>query len=464
MRESTKRTWAGLGAATGLLWGSALPVAAQRELTLEQALSVADERGYANRIAAGEVRTQEGASMQALRGILPTVRLEAGWQETTDPTGAFGITLRQRAITAADFDPALLNDPEPTSNWTGAVVLEQPLLNADAWLGRRAAERAVAARRAAEAWTERATRADVVSAYFGAVLAEELVATLETGLTAAQAHVRQAESLAGQGVVTRSDALLTSVHAGEIEASLAEARGNARLARRGLAVLLGAPEDTGFTLPARLPADAAVAELAARIDANQTGDEADVAARADVRAAAAGAAAARLDRRRAASLWLPRLNGIARLDWNSPDAPFDAERNWSVGVMATWTPVAGASQLAELRAASGRLDVAEAQAEAARAQAELDVAARTSEWRVALERLAIAARAVEQSEEARRIVERKYEGGLATVVELLGASASATESRLRESQARYEAIAGAAALLQSLGLDPALLGAWVTES
>jgi outer membrane protein TolC len=52
-----------------------------------------------------------------------------------------------------------------------------------------------------------------------------------------------------QGVVTRSDALLARVKAGEVETQLIEAQGEASLVKRQLAVLFGAPEDVAFELP-----------------------------------------------------------------------------------------------------------------------------------------------------------------------------------------------------------------------
>jgi outer membrane protein TolC len=60
---------------------------------------------------------------------------------------------------------------------------------------------------------------------------------------------------------------------------------------------------------------------------------------------------------------------------------------------------------------------------------------------------------VTQSAEARRIVARKYEGGLATVTELLEANALETRSRLEHSAALYRALVAAAALRQALGGD-----------
>ena len=92
------------------------------------------------------------------------------------------------------------------------------------------------------------TRVDVIRAYYGAVLAAEKVATLEIAVRAAREHVRQAESMAKNGMVTPSDALLASVKAGEVETLLLEAEGEASNARLGLATLLGAPADNTWAL------------------------------------------------------------------------------------------------------------------------------------------------------------------------------------------------------------------------
>ena len=63
-----------------------------------------------------------------------------------------------------------------------------------------------------------------------------------------------------QGLVTKSDALLASVRAGDVDAQLAEAEGAAATARRQLAVLLGRD---GGDLPSDLIAgDAPAADRA----------------------------------------------------------------------------------------------------------------------------------------------------------------------------------------------------------
>ena len=93
--------------------------------------------------------------------------------------------------------------------------------------------------RSAEVWTRVATRADVVRTYYGVVLAAERVTVLRTAARAAHAHVAEAEAMVRQGLVTKSDALLASVRAGDVDAQLVEAQGDASAARRRFAVLLG---------------------------------------------------------------------------------------------------------------------------------------------------------------------------------------------------------------------------------
>lgn len=420
-------------------------------LTLDEALRAADDGAYANRIAAGEATERSAGETAALGGMLPTVRFETGYVRTTDPINTFGLTLRQRSITQADFDPTQLNHPDPVGNYMGALVIEQPLVNVDAYVGRAAADRATTAARSAERWTRTTTRLDVIRAYYGAVLAAELVETLEAAAAAAHEHVRQAELLVEQGLATKSDALLASVKAGEVDARLIGARGDRPTALRALATALGEPERS-IALPARLPP---VAEILVAIDAALA--EMPVRPRSDVEAARLGLEAARLDVKRVRSTYLPRLNAFGRFDWNSSSDPFGGKENWTVGLMAQWTPFDGAGRIAEGQAARGREAAARARAEAAAAAARLELESTRNDLATAVARLSIAERAVAQSEEAHRIVARKYDGELATVVELLDAAAVETRTRLELSQALYSTIVAGAERARALGLDPALV-------
>jgi len=430
---------------------------ARAQLTLADAIRSADRSGYGNRIAAGQVATATAQSLAPLKGVLPAVRIEAGYVRTTDPIGVFGSTLRQRTIGPANFDPDRLNHPGAVGNFQSGVVVEQPLFNGDAWAGRRAALNAAEAVSASADWTRLSTRVDVIRAYYGAVLATERVATLTSAARAAHAHVAQAEAMVRQGLVAKSDALLASVRAGDVDAQLADADGGAATARRQLAVLLGGEGAQDQSIPA-LPPSLPDADRIRAVVAPDT--EAIVSApRADVAAASRGADAAHSDALRARLAYVPRINGFARYDWNSPAGLYAGDRNWTVGVMASWNLFAGAGDVSDVRASGGRVAAAQAEAAAAVANARLQAELTRTALTVALTRLALAERAVTQSAEAHRIVARKYEGGLATVVELLDAQATETQSALTLSHARWSTIVAAAERRLAVGRDPASLTA-----
>lgn len=437
-----------------LLLAAAAPLAAQRpQLTLAEALTRADASAYANRAASAEARAAVGTALEPLQGILPGLRAEAGVVRTTDPLQAFGMLLRQRDVTPAAFDPASLNAPAARTNVAAGLVAEVPLVNADAWIGRRAAQRGADAAAASAEWTRQRTRTDVIRAWTGAVLAAMAAEALDTALQAARGHVRDAQSAVRNGVATRSDALLAEVRAGDVEVQWLDARARASVARAGLAVAIGTPDDTLFTLPTTLPDADRLLSLLPALDAEVREP------RADVVAAQRGADAAGLDRQRIAASLLPRLNGFGRLDWNSPATLFGGRSAWTVGVQLSWSPFTGARELGQLRAATERRAAADALREGAEAAARLEQQQRTSELRVAAARVGITRRAVQQSAEAHRIVTRKYGGGLATIVEALDAAALETQARLQDAAARRDLILAIADWRRVHGLDPAALAA-----
>ena len=422
------------------------------QLTLGEALRRADTAAFANRTATAVTALADAQRGAPLRGILPSVRVEAGYLRTTDPVGAFGTQLKQREIAPSDFAPASLNFPDPIGNYPAGLVAELPLVNVDSWLARRAASRAGAGSESAAGWTRVSTRADVIRAYYGAVLVEERAAMFDAAAAAAQAHVRQAESMVRAGMATRSDALLAAVRAGEVETQRIEAHSDATITRRQLALLIGLGPNATPTVPSRLPAPAVIRQVASSDTVERT-----PAARLDVDAARLQVEAARDGVQRARALYLPRVNSFARYDWNSPQHVYGGEKSWTIGVVASWSPFDGGSQRSESRIAAARLALATTAADAAADQARLETQRSRATLQAALVRLDIGERSVAQSVEAHRIVTRKYEGGLATVAELLDAAAAETGSTLALSSAQYAVISAAAERRRVLGDDPGTL-------
>lgn len=421
-------------------------------LRLADVLSATTADGYGTRAARADARAAAADVTATLPGFLPQLRVESGAARTTDPIGVFGARLRQRAVTAADFDPAQLNNPEALSLVTGALVLEQPVFAPQALLGRRAASLAA---EAGAAMSERHTQSallDATRAYFGAVVARAGVAALDSAVAAAQSAARQAETLEQNGVVTRSDMLLAQVRLNELEAQRATARGQAVVARLELAVQMGAPGDTSRALPAAMASTEQIAQLADfALSSGSTAVSATQ--RPDVKAAQLGAAAARANVKRANARWLPTVGAMVRSDWVTNDAPFGGTPFWTAGVMVSLPVFSGGGELADRQRAVAQSNAAAARADGAQAMADLEVTRARIDRTVAVERLELAERAYVQSIEALRLVQRRYDGGLAAVSELLGAGAARANAELSTVSARHDVLVAIAAERVALGLD-----------
>ncbi len=421
-------------------------ISAQAPLSLGEALQRAAGSAYPNRVAEAGYRAAMARSASANQGFLPGVRAEVGVLRTNDPLAGFGFLLRQRAVTPQAFDPSRLNNPSPRTDVGAALVAEVPLVNLDAWAGKRAATHAATAEGYRRDWSATAVQLDVIRAYYGAVLAGEKAVVLRAAEVAAGSHMRRAESALRNGLVTRSDVLLAEVRVGEIETQRISAEADAILARQGLALTLGTPRDTMFLLPAAIPM-ATPAAAAAGVAGT----------RADVAMVAAQVEAASADASRRGLALLPRINGFGRYEWHDREAVFSGTPMWTVGVMASWSPFSGGAELAARREALANADAARAGFEATEGMAALELAAAESAVVVSVQALAIAMRGALQATEAHRIVERKYEGGLATVAELLEAQATEMGAQLAEAKARYDVIVARGTLARVRAEDLAML-------
>lgn len=417
-------------------------------LDLEQALRLADANAFGNRMATARSQAASGQNLSAWAGFVPTARVEAGALVTDDPLNAFGTRLQQRRVSMESFDPARLNDPDAIASLSTSLVAEVPLLNLDAWHGKVAAARNLQATvRAVDLERDR-VRAQVVEAWFGVGLARASVGTWESALAVARSYENQAVSGQRNETATRSDVLRSRVEVASIGASLAKARTDAALAEKRLALLLG-----GGPLPGTVPeleltdsvlkaASLPAAPAAATVEQEVVGLQAD---------------AARAAWCRARDALLPRVNGMARVDWHEHASMFQKDPSWTVGVVASWNILGGAQALGAEREARGRWREAETGREALRAQQAMERDAERARLADALERLDIERGSLEQAAEAHRIVSRRCDEGLATLAERIEAGALETRIRLERTGLRQEVVSSLAKLSLLEGRDPSAL-------
>ncbi len=425
------------------------PVAAQAPLTLEQATARALDASPAIRKArAGVERTAAVASI-ARAAWLPTLTFSEAAQRSDQPVFVFSSFLAARRFTGVQFDTDVLNHPDAQGFYRRALGLEQVVFDG----GRTsAAIRTAHLQRDLADVSLRQIAGDVVVSVaeeYGRVLAaESRQKAAEGAAAAAEEDLRRAERQRDAGRATEADVLALSAHLAGVRQRAIQAAGDAAVARAHVNRLMGAPITTVFGAAEPAVAWVEADDLAALFaSAESAGPE--------VMRATAGERLAREALATARAGWLPRVVGQAALE--SAGLRYgNRSSGWVAGVELQWSLSLGGAELARSRAAAAGLSEARAALDDARAGADADVLAARERQQSARARLEVGRAALLQARESERIVRDRYDVGLASVNEVLRASALVLEAEAGRTDALVDAVAATAQLTRATGRDPFL--------
>jgi outer membrane protein TolC len=396
-------------------------------LSLAEALEGALRANPDYRIAGERLEIARAEQRSATSRLVPRVDVSAGYLRSVDPVVAFGTKLRQGSFTEADFGLDALNDPDPIDDWTAVAELRWTAVDPSAWAARSAA----AHQSTASAWELRRTREATILGtqvlYYRALAADGVVREAEAGEEAARATLELFERRRDQGLLTDADVLQAEAELRAAEARSVEATRRRDEQRAALGLHLG--WDPGV-LPA--PSDA-LQDAAGPVSVDETGFDAEE--RADLRMLASLRDAASANERRSRLTFFPAVDGFAQYASHA-DAAFDADgSDWTVGLALRWNVFSGLGRLAEGQraAAAGRIAATRYEEALRTARSEFD---RAREAVTATDRQVRAMQAAAAAaEEARSLMRRRFEEGLATASDLLQAEARAVSMRERAVEA-----------------------------
>jgi outer membrane protein TolC len=147
----------------------------------------------------------------------------------------------------------------------------------------------------------------------------------------------------------------------------------------------------------------------------------------------------------------PQFNVMLRQDWNDEELGLSASSYTVAGVLSWAAFDGGVTQAAVGRAEAQRSELA-----ARLRQAEEGVGFQVGESRrksqEAEERVAARELAVEQATEAQRLVKKRYENGVGTLIELLSAQAQLDRAKADQVAARHELAVQRAELKRVVGV------------
>jgi len=385
-------------------------------------------------LLAGQAMTRAAAAEAsgAWSGFLPQVTLSEMFMRSDDALMSFGYKLNRRAVTAADFNPALLNDPGESNLWITRVQLMQPVFNGGmAWSGKAAAGAAARAAALDQARAEQTVVLHCIQAYEGLALSMAYREVMEAAIISAEAHTRQAQSMLDAEMATEADVLQARVFLASLQQQLITIDNHVHQA--GEMIRLLTTVETPLTLavtPGTLEAPAAEAVPPALSEVLDRPDLQAHQARAEAAASMAGVARGAM---------LPHLNLSLTRDWFDGDSAFGGEADsWGLGVYATWDIFKGLANVSNLRKANAEKRAASHlhDFESRRARHEAQQAWRDVEASKA--RLAVASSAVDAAREGLRIVTNQYREGLASMVDLLDVQAAATQAEGDLVQAQHD--------------------------
>ena len=433
-----------IGALGAAALAAALPGAAAAvpdRLTPEDAVAVA-LAGHPLVVAAERaVDVAEADLSYAGTGYLPRVDAVVDAARSTNPTFVFASKLGQEQFGPQDFAIDTLNEPDALTNIAKRLVLKQSVWNAGrTGLGRRAAEFGVEAIEAERDRTRDEVAFGALRAYWGAVLADEMLGVARAADVAARASLDLARAQVEEGLAVPSDRMQAEVRLAEVRTMVVRAEEGVAVSRAGLRQALGLNADPTFVLappPVELPDDAG--------DVAPYLDEAGL-SRQDLEALDLRVRQSEVGVDLAKSGWRPEIGLGAAVEWNGDEVFSNTGNNWTVGAVM---------RLPVFEGRETRAKVARARAESERVQAyrraldegiRLEVRAAWAQRESASERLRTARSAVGLSEEALRIVRERYGEGMAVMVELLAAEAAHTTALGARAAAAHDLALADAAL------------------
>ena len=428
-----------------LLLAVTVTVYAAEPLTLDQAIETALKNHPGLKAADAQVEAAQAGITRSRSGFLPKVTLSETWSKTDNPMMVLGTKLNQEIVTPADFNPVVMNDPDTLSNYNTRLSVMQPVFNGGKeYLGVTQARLANEAALQDRNRTRQETMFNVVKAYYGLLLAQAYDKVAAQSLETSAANVKLAEARFKAGAVLQSDLLRAKVQYAEVKEMATRSENGVKLAAANLNFAMGVPQGARFEVEGALSAqdmkedlDGMIAEaLSLRPDLVSLG--------LNRKNAEANVKQARAD-------YIPSLNLMGQVDWNSDRLAGNDAKSWAVMAVLQWNLFDGlvtTSHVREASANSGRMRALDDQM---RAGVQLQVRQAFYTLAASIDRITATSSSVQEAEEGFRIVQKRYEAGMTTLVDVLGAENALIRARTGALQALYDNNVAAAELKMAAG-------------
>ncbi|MBE0391575.1 TolC family protein [Flavobacterium sp. PL002] len=387
------------------------------------------EKNLQIKIANQEFKSAQADYRQSNAIFLPNITASHTAITTTNPLMAFGSKLNQEILTASDFDPNLLNNPNRIQNFATKFEILQPLINVDGIYGRQAAKAKMNAFALQTERTKEYLELEVNKSFMELQLAYKAVSVLEKANTTADANLKLIENYFKQGMLQKTDLLSVQVRVNEVKNQLQYAKSNVQNASDYLAFLLN--ENIGD----KIYKPTEELENSITIESNATTLSEN---RKDIQAMNLSTTAYQKMMLSSKMNFLPRLNAFGSYELYDDSLFGTAAKGYTLGAQLSWNVFDGFKSIGKMEKAKADFQKAEIENQQYKAKSQLELNKTNRQIRDAENKVNLAQLDLEQSQEAYRIRSNRFTQGLEKTTDLLQTETQMFKKELDFLQAVFE--------------------------
>lgn len=355
--------------------------------------------------------------------FLPQITVGYTALTTNNPLNVFGFLLQQESVTAMDFDPAKLNNPGASQNYSTQIEAKLPLLNMDMIYARKGAKANEEVYKYKAERTKEYIEFEVRKSYTQLQMSYQARNILQKSLEDVKQIHQSVANFYNQGLVQKSDVLNAQVQVNTIETALAKAESNIHNASDGLRLLMGLETNSDvYTTDS----------LSQQISLYQ--DRELSSSRSDIMALNKAVDVTKMMVKSSKMAFLPRINAFGSYGLNDSKAFKFRNDSYLIGINLSWTIFSGNQNRSKVKSAQFQRDrmQEELSLHIKKEQLELDKTKRDlSDSQIEINKQKAS---VEQADEALRILANRHREGLASTTDLLMAQAQLSQQKLLFSQ------------------------------
>lgn len=407
------------------------PVLSQDTLKVSKSeiLNLATQQNLQLKVAESSLASAKADFRQSNALFLPSISASHTAMTTTNPLMAFGSKLNQEILTASDFDPNRLNNPDRINNFATRIEVLQPIINIDGWNERKAAKAKMQSFEYQHERTKEHLQFEVAQAYMQLQLAYSATQVLEKANSTVMANLKLVQDYFAQGLLQKTDVLDVQVRANTVANQLQYAKSNVKNTSDYLAFLMGETSANYVYMPTEtLDKNMQLQEQTLQLSEN----------RKDILALNKSTEAYEKMWASSKMQFLPKLNAFGTYELYDSEVFRMGASGYTIGAQLSWNVFDGYKSIGKLEKNKAELEKIIFESAQYKAQSQIEInktfrQVQDAEYKVKNTKLAL-----EQAQESYTIKNNRFKQGLEKTSDVLMAESQMAEREMNHLQAIFE--------------------------